>query len=295
MKKHAYLLMVINNIKVIKYNLSLIDSKSNDIFIHVDKKSLIYNDLRDYCNNIKKSNVFFIDRIDVRWGDYSQIECELKLLEFATSENQYEYYHLLSDSDLMIKDSKYIHNFLNNCKTEFIDFRPIPNRCLFKSRYKCFNILRRHQKNKNKIVDVVLKTFRKLFLIPQIVLGIDLTKKYGYEIKYGSNWFSITDNCARYVVGMKDVINKMFKKGSCVDEHFLQTIVWSSPFKENISKEGNMRLITWKEGTSSPIVYSIKDYDLLKKTSCLFARKFSEKHDIEIVKKLCNDMKGSIR
>ena len=87
----------------------------------------------------------------------------------------------------------------------------------------------------------------------------------------------------------------MFKNGSCVDEHFLQTIIWNSDFKKNIAQQGNMRLIMWDDGSSSPIVYRIKDYDILKESNCFYARKFNESVDIKIVDKIYQDLKESVK
>lgn len=58
-----------------------------------------------------KSKVCFVDRVDVRWGDYSVVEAELKLLRAAVAEN-YQYFHLISGMDLPLKPQAEIHVFL---------------------------------------------------------------------------------------------------------------------------------------------------------------------------------------
>ena len=52
-----------------------------------------------------------MDRINVQWGGYSQIKCELKLLKSAIEHN-YDYYHLISGVYLPLKTQDYIHNFM---------------------------------------------------------------------------------------------------------------------------------------------------------------------------------------
>ena len=58
-------------------------------------------------------------RIDVRWGDFSQVECELALFKQAAI-GRYDYYHLLSGVDLPIKSAEYITAFLSG--TEDVNF-----------------------------------------------------------------------------------------------------------------------------------------------------------------------------
>ena len=50
------------------------------------------------------------ERVDVRWGDFSQVECELALFK-AVVKNGYDYYHLLSGVDLPIKSAQYLVDF----------------------------------------------------------------------------------------------------------------------------------------------------------------------------------------
>ena len=45
-----------------------------------------------------------------------------------------------------------------------------------------------------------------------------------------------------------------------------------------------MRYIDWDRG--NPYVFRIDDYDALMKSDCMFARKFDEKIDKEIIEKI---------
>ena len=56
----------------------------------------------------------FIPRMSVHWGDSSQTECVLRLMEAALSTGEeYLYLHLLSGSDLQIKQTEQIHDFFD--------------------------------------------------------------------------------------------------------------------------------------------------------------------------------------
>ena len=82
--KHAYLIIAHNEFSVLKILLGMLDYKKNDIYLHVDIKAGDI-DKSEFLKCVKKSTLIFIEpRIDVQWGNFSQIECEYKLLEAAT-------------------------------------------------------------------------------------------------------------------------------------------------------------------------------------------------------------------
>ena len=121
MQKHAYLIMSHNDFYILEKLLRLLDDRRNDIYVHIDKKVKNF-DFKYFKKICKHSEVKFIKRIKVYWGGYSQVQCELNLLEEAIK-NNYEYYHLLSGVDLPLKKQDNIHIFFkqNNGK-EFIRF-----------------------------------------------------------------------------------------------------------------------------------------------------------------------------
>ena len=162
---------------------------------------------------------------------------------------------------------------------------------MFLTRFKTYNIFTRQLKAKNKIIRIFTYVIRKIFAIIQLLFGYDYTKKFNMEIKYGSNWFSITDNLARYILENEELIRKMFSHGICVDEHFMQTLVYNSKYKKDLYKDGNLRLIVWEKNNNSPNVLTIKDYNKIMNSNKLFARKFKEDVDMDIVDKIYKNIK----
>ena len=120
--RHAYLLIVHENSNVLKRLLESIDNVNNDIYIHVDRKSrdFPFESVKKYVNI---SKVIFIPRMKVYQGGYSQIKVELELLKFAIKNSSYDYYHLLSGADMVLKPQSYINDFfIKNKGKEFINF-----------------------------------------------------------------------------------------------------------------------------------------------------------------------------
>lgn len=109
------------------------------------------------------------------------------------------------------------------------------------------------------------------------------------SLEYGSQWFSITDEFARYVLSKKDWIKLSFEHSYLCDELFLQTLAYNSHFYERIynstpvkdipqEQQGNLRYINWWDG--SPYTWNIDevaDINQLNvgiKNGHLFSRKF---------------------
>ena len=278
MNKHAYLIIAHSDFSLLNNLISMIDDERNDIYIHIDlgaKK--LYNKCKHLITN--KAGLYILkNRINVYWGDISQVNAEYLLFETASRMHQYLYYHLLSGADLPLKSQDYIHNFFKeNQGKEFIEFwndkfhQKDLNRKV--SRYYFFL---KYYKNKKHPLHNLTSTFRNLALLIQKIS--QLKRKRNFAFKKGGYWVSITHPLCRYIIKNKDKIKKRLRYTLCPDEIFIQTLVWNSPFRNNIYKSkdtnpGNMRLIDWTRG--NPYIWTDNDFDELISSEALFARKFN--------------------
>ena len=99
MSRHAYLIMAHNHFEQLRALLRCLDDGRNVIYLHLDAK-LGAVDVGQFKDQLKHAELCVLsNRVDVRWGDFSQIECELRLLE-ASIPGHYDYYHLMSGADL---------------------------------------------------------------------------------------------------------------------------------------------------------------------------------------------------
>lgn len=291
MEKHAYLIMAHGKFQQLIILLKLLDDRRNDIFLHIDKKVRQFPK-QEIINSVSLSKLYLTDRINVNWGAFSQIQCELSLLDCAVNNGEYQYLHLLSGVDLPIKSQEYIHHFFRSNKgKEFIDFDT--DKTEYVERCKYYWLFREHlgrKKNLNfyrlisgALASRLVITLEKAFRINRIPNGI--------VIKKGANWFSITGEFAKYVVKNKRYWEKLFRHTLCADELFIQTIVYNSPFKKNIygGENSTMRLIDWNRG--NPYVFKADDFNEIKVSPCLFARKFDIEFDNEIVWRISDMVK----
>lgn len=292
--RHAYLIMAHGDFALLEKQLQLFDDVRNDVYIHIDKKVKDF-DFEYFSGIVKKAGVYFTERTDVVWGDYSQINCELLLLKAALP-GRYAYYHLLSGVDLPLKTQDEIHHFFQmNNGAEFVHFCTAEQAAQKKNRVLHFHLIkwcRTKSKKFNSLASRVNNALERL----QEKTGFERKWNKNTEIRYGANWFSITHALAEYVVGKEWWIKKHFRYSACGDELFLQTVVYNSEFRDMLylkteetdTYAGCMRLIDWKRGT--PYVFRKEDFSFLAASEMMFARKFGTAVDCEIIDALCEHL-----
>ena len=285
--RHAYLIMAHGNYPILEKQLRFLDSENADFFVHMDADTFPYE---QYRHITKKSTVTFLERKRVYWGDLTQIECELRLLEAAVP-GRYDYYHLLSGTDVPVKSRDYIEAyFAARNGTNFIKFQSpsISRRNLDRVRYyyplQRWNIRRRFLRT----------ALREACLLPQRIVGVDRTRHCpGIVFQKGTNWFDITHTLAEYVLAQKEEIQRIYRSTCCADEVFLQTLVVNSPFVNTLPEcafandfRACCRYIDWQRG--NPYTFGNGDYDELCRTGAdyLFARKFDYTAAPEVVDRL---------
>lgn len=128
-------------------------------------------------------------------------------------------------------------------------------------------------------------------------LWVEITGGYQYtfpvflrsnnnELKYyfGSQWWCINCDFAGYILNYIKVhpeYIKFFKKTSCPDESFFQTLLMNSEFA--FSRREYLHYIDWSEGNSSPKNLKCTDLDRAFSSHKLMARKVDNEYDKEII------------
>ena len=280
--RHAYLIIAHNNFRILEKSLSLLDDERNDIYLHIDLKTEDFPE-ELLKSAVKKGNLIFTPRISVNWGGYSQIQAEVLLLKEATR-TLHAYYHLLSGVDLPIKTQEQIHAFFDeNQGKEFIRFDPNVTTERIHERIRYHYLLQDKIGRNTGLKIAVYERAENLILKIQKSLHIDRTKKVSETFYKGTNWFSITQGLAEYVVSRESEIRKTYKNTICADEIFLHTLAKNSKYAASIVDD-SLRLVDWKRG--DPYTFTFEDYDMIISSDRLFARKFDEDTDMKIVKKI---------
>lgn len=289
MNKQAILIIAHNNLWNLKKIIESLDSKYFDFFIHIDLKSNIKIEEIEKLSKISKINIY--KEKDIRWADFSQVECELFLMKMVNNNQyNYSYLHLISGVDMPIKSSKEIYDFFEKNKgKEFVHFQNEQLNSIKQEWIKYYHLFMKNYRN-----NALSKKLNKLFIIFQKLLKVNRIKKSNYKFVTGANWFSITNEFAKYVISKEKEIKKTFKHTRSADEIFLQTILYNSKYKENLYYKkfddnyiGCMRLIDWNRG--NPYVWKKDDYEQIIKSNYMFARKFDINKDKQIIELISNN------
>lgn len=292
--RHVYLVAAYENFEVLEFLMAMIDDERNDIYLHVDKKAKGFEPSR-FNAICRKSNVTIVPRELVYWADYTQVKAALRLMRLALqSGNNFSHIHFLSDSDLPIKSPDQIHDFIaDHPENEFVAFNPPPSWVDDWLGY--YYPLNRYLRHPSRFVAGAYNRFSHYSRKAQKQAGI--RRQRSIEIKYGSDWFSITRSLAEYLVDNEKVIRQNFRHTFLPSEFYVQTLVWNSHFRDKVFDfsnpyRSNLRHIDFSRGTgSSPYTFTISDLAELRTSDRLFARKFSTSVDRDVIEALSSDIR----
>jgi len=267
----------------------MLDESEVSFFIHIDAK---FDDAIFKKAVGERKNVVFIEpRIKTNWGGFSIVKATLALLSEARSfEPPFQRFCLLSGSDFPIKRNSQI-------------------RAAFASPQEFIRVDRKlsaperntHSRN------VEFYWFMDSWSVIKNTLSGRL-KRQPYAVinlYHGANWWALTRDCIDYVfqfLASNSRYYSFFKFTLCSDEIFFHSIVKHSPFAAQISHDfetiADLRefhsanvhgghYIDWNAKTTTlPKVLDLDDFNRLRDTKALFARKFDEEKSGQLVDRL---------
>ena len=247
-----------------------------DFYIHIDSKF----DMApfEYLQQIPR--VYMIKkRGKVRWAGFSFTQSLLDAVEeVLTSGRQYDIINSMSGQDYPLKSNDYFYKFFEErTKNNFLAIEEFGSDWWTEAEQR---IVEYH------MTDFDFKgRYRFQFLINRILPRRKFP--YGYTL-YGSNratWWTINAECAAYVVNFikeNPAIRKFAKYTWAPDEYLIPTIIMNSSFKDSVIHD-NYRYLDWSKGGANPKILTVDDFEALKKTDKLLARKFDIKIDTAIL------------
>ncbi|WP_343290227.1 beta-1,6-N-acetylglucosaminyltransferase [Turicibacter bilis] len=277
--KQAFLIVAHKNFEQTKQLIEFIADDDHHVYIHIDQKNDgLFNQLKQYFQSF--NTVFFLEqRMSINWGGLSQVLVTIQLLKQA-SNRSYDFYHLISGQDLFIKTKKEVSSFLKKNKgRQFLETLDIEENLWRIKGYYLFSDSKYNRTRPVYIINNFLsKFYRKYPLRPNFK---------GYKLYKGANWFTLSGDCVEYILNyLKEHPEYIrdYKYTICADEHFFQTLILNSPFKNTVV-HNTLREIQWNGGPN-PKTYTLEDYQLICESEALFARKFDSEVDNEIIKKV---------
>lgn len=280
MLKHAFIMSVHTNLEQLQVLVTAL--QFGDVYIHVDKKQdTLFQQLKEiYKNN---SNVFLVeDRVSVNWSGFSQVQATIKLFELVESTKRtYDYIHFISGQDLPLMSHAQMDDYIEGkgIDQQFVEVNDIDS---YKWRLTQYSFFRENPNNRKKLyrlTDIALRLIQMPFVRRKNFKGFQLYK--------GSQWFSITYECMKYILSYireNDYCSK-FAYTACPDEHFFQVLLMNSKYKDKVLKY-NLRYIVFEGLNASPKTLGVEDMDYFMNGQYMFARKFDMNKDRQVISKI---------
>jgi Core-2/I-Branching enzyme len=231
-------------------------------YIHVDKKA----DQTPFLYLQEIENVFFIQkRTPVYWAGYGTIQATLNGFEEIVPHN-YDYINVISAQDFPLKSPQEIYDFIYDQKgAEFITCESIDDEWKEAApRVHEYHFINWNIPGKFKLGKMLTKLLpKRKFPLP-------------YKIVGRANWFTITNDASAYILEFlvkHPQVTRYFRYCWGADEFIFSTILYNSRFKPSI--KNNMVYVDWTGQTQGhPRILNSSDFDKLKASDKLFARKF---------------------
>ncbi|GAP72760.1 glycosyltransferase [Candidatus Symbiothrix dinenymphae] len=230
-----------------------------DVYVHIDKRSSVH--IQDL------DSVFVYKKYAPYWASFNIVKATLHLLSEAYKRG-YDRYILISAQDLPLRTNAEIRVFFENNNCEYIDIQKISA-----------SNMKRVTQYWSHHINIISKALFKLFSTIK-------RRPIDYDFYKGAQWMNLTHNCVEkiflYLNENEDYI-KRYEWTHCADELFFHTIIHQLDGLE--IKNKCLRYIDWQSGGSikHPKTLRMEDYETIRGSNQLFARKFDTTIDKEIV------------
>lgn len=285
--RHAFIVTAFRDYGMLRRTLQLLDFDYNSIHLHVDSNSALPGS--DVLGVVKRASLHLTPRVDVRWAGVSMVQAGLTATRSALQEADFDYIHLLTESDLPIRPMSEIHSFFReHSGFEFIEYHP-DNDGFAQYKGQVFHFFaNRRSYRSSKLTKYANHGLAKA------QQKVQFQRHPGVRYYHGSAFWSITRGLAEYVDERADQILRDYRWTLAPDEVYLHTLVMNSPYRDRlyefeIPMISSARYIDWarREG-NSPHTITVEDLgEMLSNDGLMFARKFNPAVDSEVIDRVC--------
>lgn len=266
----AYLILVHRYPNQFKRLFKAIYDPTNHYLIHVDQKSgvTLKKELEEFL--IDYPNTSLLESKKTLWGGYSLVDAELRgIKELLEMGLKWKFFINLSGQDFPLKTQTHINNFLNrHVDTDFL---------------KIADQKKSRPDTMHRVENYVTESGDEIIMEPELKRPFlkDVTPYIGNQ------WMILSRKFCEFVTNNSEVdrFKEFYKNTLIADEGFFQTVMLNTSYKSTIVND-DKRAIDWiPMGTIKlrPRDYTVHDADALIGSSSLFARKFDETIDSDIL------------
>ena len=268
----AHLILAHKNPIQLQMLLNALQHDAFHFYIHIDQKA----NAEPFKHLINNKNVFLIKkRAKIYWAGYGTIQATINGFEEIPLD-EYDYVNVISAQDFPIKPADEIYNYISQRNgTEFITCLSIETEWPIAPRVTKYHLINWRFPGKYKLESLLN------VILPKRKFPLD------YKIVGRANWFTLTTKAIKYsldFLGRNPAVIQYFKYCWGADEFIFSTILYNSIFKNNIADY--LIYVDWSGGRAHPKILTVDDYEAIKSSSKLFARKFDMDTDSLILKML---------
>lgn len=270
--KIAYLILVHRLPNQFKRMFSAIYDPGNYYLVNIDKKASkdIDQEIRSFL--MSYPNVSVVVGENVTWGGYSMVQAELDGIHFLLQiDFNWDYFINLSGQDYPLKSQNIIRQFLSKNKGK--SFLKVADQEL--NRPETMNRIENYFEESNDGISLI--SFDRKFLknvTPYI----------------GGQWMILTRQCCEFICNSTEVkkFENYYINTLIPDESFFQTVLMNTSFTGTLINDDKRAIIWVPDGDIKlrPKTFTNDDFDFLKLGGNLFARKFDDNVDSNIIDKL---------
>jgi hypothetical protein len=273
--KQAILITVYKNYFHLEKIIRFFDSDFQ-IYIHIDEKSVLSAQERKNIEAYAQVKLL-VQEYKVNWGGLNHLKAILYLSTVAFEDEENVYFHLISGHDYPVKNLNFFKDFLyHNEHMNFLEYFKVPfkgwggNGGMDRLQYfNFFDVFNYKNNDQVRWINRALRLQKKLGF--KRGFGVDFPELYG-----GSTWWSLNREALGYVLNYQEknpFYLKRFRHTLCSEEFFFQSILLNSPLRQTI-KNNNFRYIDWiPRNGNNPAVLDETDFQKIKQSAALFARK----------------------
>jgi hypothetical protein len=274
--KIAYFIMIHHMFSQFCWLFDAVYTEDDIFLIHVDKKADkdFYDQVKSYAGS--RTNVRFLPQRAITRFGWSVVSVELEAIRIlANCTAQWKYFINLSGQDYPIKSLACIKDRLRaEYPRNFIDVISFDEAAKLDA----------EDPHPNRILS--FEVFGRIAKTP-----LQLPFPRSIDIRYkGPAWFIFARDFCKWL--LSEPITKrlatLVKYTWNPDELFFQSLIMNSPYRNSRTDQSGREMI-WIAGSASPKILRIEDYERLSMSPALFARKFDESVDRQILINLAYD------
>jgi hypothetical protein len=266
--KIAYLVAVHKNAAQVGRLLRRLASDESKFLIHVDRRAgrAFEAAVRREAESVSAE---FVRRHRCFWGGFGLVRAALSGIEHLVAEGiPFDYVVLLSGQDYPLRSAAAIESFFREADgRSYIHNERLPTSFWDGGGF-------------SRVEQWHLVSYRALHLrVPW-----QRTVPAGLAPYGGEAWWSMSRPVAEHVVqfvAANPAVVRFFEHALIADELFFQTIVMNSPFADTVVND-HRRYIDWS-ADPGPAVLGMSDLSALRHSDKLFARKFDEHVDSQVL------------